>query len=138
MLSLADENMEVRTEDAHQMVKRLAREEGILAGVSAGAALWACLRSCAALAARRARRDRSYFPRFRRKISERPILERGMSGVPLKIKDELLRQIHAHGVETYPHECCGAMLGRDGDASRDVLGLAPAGESPGRFAAKPL
>jgi cysteine synthase len=35
--------MEVRTEDAHRIVKRLAREEGILAGVSAGAALWASM-----------------------------------------------------------------------------------------------
>jgi S-sulfo-L-cysteine synthase (O-acetyl-L-serine-dependent) len=42
--SLADEDMAVRTEDAHKMVKRLAREEGILAGVSSGAALWACLK----------------------------------------------------------------------------------------------
>lgn len=41
--SLADENMEVRTEDAQETAKRLAREEGILAGVSAGAALWASL-----------------------------------------------------------------------------------------------
>ena len=41
--SLADENMEVRTEDAQRMAKRLAREEGILVGVSAGAALWACM-----------------------------------------------------------------------------------------------
>jgi S-sulfo-L-cysteine synthase (O-acetyl-L-serine-dependent) len=40
---LADENMEVRTEDAQQTAKRLAREEGILVGVSAGGALWACL-----------------------------------------------------------------------------------------------
>jgi len=40
---LADENIEVRTEDAHTAVKRLAREEGILAGPSAGAALWASL-----------------------------------------------------------------------------------------------
>jgi cysteine synthase B len=40
---LADEDMEVRTEDAHKIVKQLAREEGILAGVSAGAALWACM-----------------------------------------------------------------------------------------------
>jgi len=35
--------MEVRTEDAQQIARRLAREEGILVGVSAGAALWACL-----------------------------------------------------------------------------------------------
>ena len=41
--SLADENLEVRTEDAQQMARRLAREEGILVGVSAGAALCACL-----------------------------------------------------------------------------------------------
>ncbi|MFY9802707.1 MAG: cysteine synthase family protein [Candidatus Acidiferrales bacterium] len=41
--SLADEDVAVRTEDAQQLVKRLAREEGILAGVSSGAALWACM-----------------------------------------------------------------------------------------------
>lgn len=40
---LADENLSVTTEDAHAMVKRLAREEGILAGVSSGAALCACV-----------------------------------------------------------------------------------------------
>ena len=40
--SLADEDLPARTEDAQQMVKSLAREEGILAGVSGGAALWAC------------------------------------------------------------------------------------------------
>jgi S-sulfo-L-cysteine synthase (O-acetyl-L-serine-dependent) len=42
--SLADDDLEVRTEDAFAMVRRLAREEGILAGVSSGAALCACLR----------------------------------------------------------------------------------------------
>jgi len=41
--NLADENLEVQTEAGQQMAKRLAREEGILVGVSAGAALWACL-----------------------------------------------------------------------------------------------
>ena len=41
--NLADENIEVHTEDAQHMAKRLAREEGMLVGVSAGAALWACL-----------------------------------------------------------------------------------------------
>ena len=39
--SLADEDLAVHTEDAQEMAKRLAREEGILVGVSAGAALWA-------------------------------------------------------------------------------------------------
>ena len=34
--TLADENVECRTEDAYVMVKRLAREEGLLVGISAG------------------------------------------------------------------------------------------------------
>lgn len=40
---LADENLEVRTEDAQRMTKHIAREEGLLVGVSSGAALHACL-----------------------------------------------------------------------------------------------
>ena len=36
---LADENVEVSTEEAYAMVKRLAREEGLLVGVSSAAAL---------------------------------------------------------------------------------------------------
>jgi S-sulfo-L-cysteine synthase (O-acetyl-L-serine-dependent) len=40
---LADENLEVRTEDAQHMTRRLAREEGLLVGVSSGAALDGCL-----------------------------------------------------------------------------------------------
>lgn len=48
-----------------------------------------------------------------------------MSGTALKIGEELVRRIEAHGVETFPHECCGALLGRDGDAGREVLDLLP-------------
>ncbi len=40
--SLADENLEISTEEAHRLVRDLAREEGILAGISSGAALAAC------------------------------------------------------------------------------------------------
>jgi proteasome lid subunit RPN8/RPN11 len=43
----------------------------------------------------------------------------------LKIREDLVQRIHAHGVETYPHECCGALLGRDADASREVVDLLP-------------
>jgi cysteine synthase B len=42
--SLADETHEVRTEDAHEMVLRLAREEGLFVGISSGAAAVAALR----------------------------------------------------------------------------------------------
>jgi S-sulfo-L-cysteine synthase (O-acetyl-L-serine-dependent) len=41
--SLADENLAVHTENAQEMARRLAREEGILVGVSAGAALWTAI-----------------------------------------------------------------------------------------------
>jgi len=42
--SFADETLEVRTEDAHEMVLRLAREEGLIVGISSGAAAVAALR----------------------------------------------------------------------------------------------
>jgi cysteine synthase B len=44
----ADENVEITTEEAWEVTRRLAREEGLLVGVSSGAAVAACL----ALAAR--------------------------------------------------------------------------------------
>ena len=42
--SLADENLEIATEDAHAMARRLAREEAIFAGTSTGANVVAALR----------------------------------------------------------------------------------------------
>lgn len=49
----------------------------------------------------------------------------------LCISAELARKIRAHGAETYPNECCGALLGRDasGEAGqerpREILGVYP-------------
>jgi cysteine synthase B len=37
--SLADENLGIATEDAYKMTRRMAREEGLLVGISAGAAV---------------------------------------------------------------------------------------------------
>lgn len=42
-MDLVDEVIQVGHEDAGQMARRLAREEGILAGISSGAALWAAV-----------------------------------------------------------------------------------------------
>jgi cysteine synthase B len=42
--SLADENLWIETEDAYTMVKRLAREEGLLVGPSSGANVAAALK----------------------------------------------------------------------------------------------
>lgn len=41
---VADENVEVATEEAQEMTRRLAREEGLLVGVSSGANVFAALR----------------------------------------------------------------------------------------------
>ena len=41
--TLADENLEISTEESYRMVKRLAREEGLLVSPSAAAALNGCL-----------------------------------------------------------------------------------------------
>jgi proteasome lid subunit RPN8/RPN11 len=61
-----------------------------------------------------------------------------MSDIPiLRLSQQLSDKIGAHGAETYPHECCGALLGRDLDApttpspdgasqaSREVTALFP-------------
>jgi proteasome lid subunit RPN8/RPN11 len=37
----------------------------------------------------------------------------------LWISGHLAEKIRAHGVQTYPHECCGALLGRDSNAAFD-------------------
>jgi len=47
-----------------------------------------------------------------------------MAEVLLSISKELAERIRAHGAETYPHECCGALLGRDNEP-REILGLFP-------------
>jgi cysteine synthase B len=41
--SFADDSLEVRTEAAHEMTRRLAREEGLFVGISSGAAAVAAL-----------------------------------------------------------------------------------------------
>jgi proteasome lid subunit RPN8/RPN11 len=56
----------------------------------------------------------------------------------LWISHELAERVRRHGAETFPHECCGALLGRDSEAveqsvsapenaqaPREVLGLFP-------------
>ena len=37
----------------------------------------------------------------------------------LWISSRLAEKVRAHGAETYPHECCGALLGRDSELIKD-------------------
>jgi proteasome lid subunit RPN8/RPN11 len=53
-----------------------------------------------------------------------------LNSLAIAISDQLTENIGQHGVETYPHECCGALLGHDSDgvspeSKREVLGLHP-------------
>jgi proteasome lid subunit RPN8/RPN11 len=48
-----------------------------------------------------------------------------VSGRSLRVPEALVQRIHAHGVETYPHECCGALLGMDSETAREVVELLP-------------
>jgi proteasome lid subunit RPN8/RPN11 len=48
-----------------------------------------------------------------------------VSGRSLRVPEALVQRIHAHGVETYPHECCGALMGKDGETAREVVELLP-------------
>ena len=43
----------------------------------------------------------------------------------LVLTEALADRIRAHGVETYPNECCGALLGRDREDKREVGELFP-------------
>ncbi len=47
--TLADENLQVSTEEAYRLVKRLAREEGLLVSPSAAASLLGCFRVAAGI-----------------------------------------------------------------------------------------
>lgn len=51
--SLADRDLGIATEEAYDMVRRLAREEGLLLGISSGAALVGCCRIAEELAAKK-------------------------------------------------------------------------------------
>jgi proteasome lid subunit RPN8/RPN11 len=41
----------------------------------------------------------------------------------LLLNEKLSKEIRSHGAETYPHECCGALLGLESDAVREVRSL---------------
>ena len=38
----------------------------------------------------------------------------------LRLPDPVLRAIRRHGEETYPHECCGALVGRNREVAATV------------------
>ena len=43
-------------------------------------------------------------------------------GYQLHLSHELAERIRRHGAETFPHECCGALLGHDSAFDEDSTG----------------
>jgi proteasome lid subunit RPN8/RPN11 len=57
--------------------------------------------------------------------------ERGTT-TGLRLAAGVADAIRRHGVETYPHECCGALYGRDGEVARTLALPNTTGEGPRR------
>jgi proteasome lid subunit RPN8/RPN11 len=54
-----------------------------------------------------------------------------MSVTPiLWISGHLAEKIRRHGAETYPHECCGALFGRDAETQSETPGREVLGSHP--------
>jgi proteasome lid subunit RPN8/RPN11 len=103
--SLADRNLSVPTELALQLTRRLAREAGIFAGPSSGAALAGAMAVAADL--KRGTIVTIFADGGDRYASEAWWQEPGS----VVISEEARRDIDAHSRRAYPHECCGALIG---------------------------
>jgi cysteine synthase B len=107
--ALADEDVRVSTEEAHELTRRLA-QQGLFVGISSGANLAGALRVARSTA------DAVIVVVFcdggEKYLSDRFWDESTMPVLTLRPGVEAA--IRAHGAETYPNECCGALYGRDG------------------------
>jgi proteasome lid subunit RPN8/RPN11 len=52
-----------------------------------------------------------------------------MASSVLKMSDPVYRQLREHGEETYPHECCGVLLGKALDNVNEVESAIRAGNT---------
>ncbi len=119
--ALADRNLTVTTEDAHAMTRRLVREAGLFVGPSSGAALSASLEVARAL-------DRGIVVTIFPDGGGRYLSESfwRAPGATLRLPVQTQAEIRAHGVATYPDECCGVLLG---PGHGTVTGTAPLANS---------
>jgi S-sulfo-L-cysteine synthase (O-acetyl-L-serine-dependent) len=138
---LADESLEVPTEEAYRLTRRLAREEGFFVGPSSGAALAGVLRVAASL-------ERgvivTIFPDGGDRYLSEPFWSvesdepRRPSGPALRVPEAVLHDIHRHGERAYADECCGALIG-SGSAVVEAFALSNTtdGERRRRFLVGP-
>jgi S-sulfo-L-cysteine synthase (O-acetyl-L-serine-dependent) len=108
--SLADRNLTVTTEEAYAMTRRLARDAGLFVGPSSGAALAAVLEVSRTI-------EHGVIVAIFPDGGGRYLSEAFWQtpGAALRLPVEVRAEIQAHGVATYPDECCGVLLGpKDG------------------------
>jgi cysteine synthase B len=108
---LADEPLEIPTEEAYRLTRRLAREEGLFVGPSSGAALAGTLRVAASL-------DRGVIVTVFPDGGDRYLSENFWSAdvdeparPTLEVPESVLIEIGRHGERVYADECCGALIG---------------------------
>jgi cysteine synthase B len=138
---LADESLEVPTEEAYRLTRRLVREEGFFVGPSSGAALAGVLRVAASL-------ERgvivTIFPDGGDRYLSEPFWSvesdepRRPSGPALRVPEAVLHDIRRHGERAYADECCGALIG-SGSAVVEAFALSNTtdGERRRRFLVGP-
>ena len=108
--SLADENLEVASEDAHRLVRQLADRTGLLVGPSGGAALAGCLAIAGQV-------DRGVIVTVFPDAGERYLSEPFWKTPTLRLAAWPEEEIRRHGAATYPDECCGALIGTRGEVT---------------------
>ncbi|HYN07476.1 MAG TPA: cysteine synthase [Vicinamibacterales bacterium] len=139
---LADEQMDVATEEAYRLTRRLAREEGLFVGPSSGAALSACLRVAASI-------DRGVIVTVFPDGGDRYLSESFWEAEPdasgrgrersVVVPEQALIEIRRHAERVYNDECCGALIGaRAGEvAEAFALSNTTDGERRRRFLVGP-
>jgi S-sulfo-L-cysteine synthase (O-acetyl-L-serine-dependent) len=129
---LADEDVRVTTEEAHEVTRRLARNAGLVAGPSSGAALAASIRLAGTL-------DRGVIVTIVPDAGDRYLSEDFWSRPTLRLPVGLEAALRRHAEAAYPDECCGALLGTRPDSVEEILELdnASAGERRRRFVITP-
>ena len=131
--TVADRDETISTEEAHALVRRLARQEGLLVGPSSGAALAACLRVADDI-------DRgvvvTIFPDGGDRYLSEKFWTNGDAGTAsvaedlldpetgtLRASADVIADIRAHGAATYPYECCGALIGHESGRVLEAFAL---------------
>jgi cysteine synthase B len=132
---LADDNVHVPTEEAHGLVRRLARESGLFVGPSGGAALAAAMEVAWRI-------DRGVVVTIFPDGGDRYLNEQfwtAESAAGAHAGGDVETAIRRHAVEAYPDECCGALLGTPATGVTDALPLGNTftGERRRRFLVSP-